>query len=87
MIEPSNAGTQGDRGLLQLIIALQVVLIVGLIWLLIQFGELPGQVAQQVPAAPDAFGEIFTLQQSVDDLSAKVDAIQAELAPGASLAP
>jgi hypothetical protein len=87
MIEPSNAGPQGDRGLVQSIIALQLVVIVGLVWVLLQFGDLPGRVAEQVPPGPDPAGEIFQLQQSVDALSAKLDAIEAKLSPGVTPAP
>lgn len=73
-----------NRGLLQLIVVLQVAILIGMAMLFINFGGLADEVANRVPTSDDS-GQIFELQGSIDSLSTKVDAIQA--AVGASPAP
>jgi hypothetical protein len=63
------------QGLLQVIVVLQLVIVVGLVVVFLQFDGLPDRVAEHVPTDPGAAGEIFTLQQSVDQISTKVDLI------------
>jgi hypothetical protein len=73
-----------SQGLLQLIVVLQVAILVGIAILVITLGGLPDEVAGRVPTF-DNSGQIFELQNSIDGLSTKIDAIQAVV--GASSAP
>jgi hypothetical protein len=88
--EPAKAADPakvGGSDLLPLIVILQLVVIAGLVWALMQFGDLPDRVAQEVPQPFDNGAEIMQLQQSVDELSAKLDTLEARLSAQPSTAP
>lgn len=76
--------SQVSPGMMQLIVVLQIAMLIGIAVLFITFSSLPDEVANRVPSI-DNSGQIFELQNSIDGLSTKIDAIQA--AVGASAAP
>lgn len=80
--DPVAAGSDDHNrlySLVQIVLVVQLALLAGLIWVLMQLGDLPQRTADLVPQGGDA-GEIFQLQDSVDQLSTKLDAIEVKLA-------
>jgi len=81
-----STSQSGDRDLLRWAILMQLATLVVLVWIAIQLNGLPERTAQEVPSI-DNSGEIFQLQNSLDQLSQKVDALQSAFPASGSPAP
>jgi hypothetical protein len=82
-----------QRGMLQVIVVLQLAIMVGIVIVFLQFGSLPDEVAAQVPTDTSDAAILPTIESKIDSLSAKLNAIQSSLdaqatpVPTASAAP
>ena len=63
----------------EVVVCFEFVILIGIIVVFLQFDGLPSRVAEQVGTPPDNSGQVYQLQQSVDQLTQQVSALQSSL--------